>query len=83
MPTYEYSCAQCGDIEIFHSIKEDTKTVCPECGNELSKRISSGGAIIMRGREMNQYADVHLAKYWRDRKGRRHKVMPSDGHSKT
>ena len=82
MPTYEYDCQNCGRIEIFHSIMEDAKTVCPECDEEgLVKKISSGGAIIIGGREANQYADILKAKYWRDKNGVRHKVGPGDGHT--
>lgn len=83
MPTYGYDCANCGEIEIFHSIMDDPKTKCPECGQDgLERQISCGSAVIMRGKAMNQYNDVHLAKYWKDKQGRRHKVQPSDGHSK-
>lgn len=82
MPTYEYNCQTCGMVEIFHSIKDDPHTVCPECGKEgLERVISSGGAFIMKGKQMNQYNDVLQAKYWRDQNGVRHKVGPGDGHA--
>ncbi len=82
MPTYGYKCTKCGEIEIFHGISEEDKVVCPECNSDgLKKLISYGSAIIIAGREMNQYKDVLSAKYWRDKNGVKHKVTPGDGHS--
>ena len=82
MPTYEYNCEQCGTMEIFHGIKEDAHKVCPECGKKgLERLISGGAAVIIKGRQMNQYNDVKFAKYWRDQNGVRHKVGQGDGHS--
>jgi len=83
MPTYQYECESCGPMEIFHSIKDDAWTECPECGGEIQRLISCGGAVIMKGREANQYNDIQLAKYWRDKNGVRHKVTPSDGTTKS
>lgn len=38
MPTYEYACRSCGHtFEIVRSMKDDSLTVCPECGGELRK----------------------------------------------
>ena len=68
MPNYDYQCSKCGVIEIFHSINDDDLTVCPECNAEgLKKMISAGGAVIIAGREANQYRDIRAAKYWRDK----------------
>ncbi len=65
-------------------MSEDAKTVCPECGKRgLERLISGGAAVIIRGKEMNQYNDVKAARYWRDRDGIRHRVGPGDGHSKS
>jgi putative FmdB family regulatory protein len=84
VPTYDYKCSKCGTIEIFHGIHDEPVKVCPYCqASGLERLIGSGGAVIMAGKEMNQYNDVQLAKYWRDRKGQRHKVEPGDGHSKS
>jgi hypothetical protein len=38
-----------------------------------------GGGVIFKGREANQYNDIHAAKYWRDKNGVKHKVTPADG----
>jgi putative FmdB family regulatory protein len=82
MPLYEYQCKDCGVIEIFHGMKEDNKSICPECKSEgLTKMISAGSGIIIAGREANQYGDIHAAKYWRDKNGVRHAVTAADGHS--
>lgn len=87
MPFYEYkasdpekSCEYCKDIfETLQSIVSDSLTECPECGNKVDKLISSIGGVVFKGRQMNQYADVLQAKYWRDQNGVRHKVGPGDG----
>lgn len=51
MPTYDYVCDACGkEFEIFHSIKDDPKTDCPECGAaQLRRRIGAGGGLIFKG----------------------------------
>lgn len=52
MPTYEYYCSSCDkDIEVFHSIKADPITVCPECDKKgkIKRKISSGAGIIFKG----------------------------------
>ena len=51
MPTYEYRCKACSvELEIFHSMTEDARTECPECGEqELIRLISSGGAVLFKG----------------------------------
>jgi len=82
IPTYEYNCVNCGNIEIFHGINDDNKTICPQCNHEgLEKLVTSCGAIIIAGREANQYADIKQAKYWRDKNGIKHRVTDADGHT--
>lgn len=51
MPTYEYRCKACkAEMEIFHSMTEDARTECPECGEEeLERLISAGGGVIFKG----------------------------------
>jgi len=83
MPTYDYQCENCGPIEIVHSIKDDAWTSCPECNGKIERLLSSGGAVIIKGKEANQYNDIQYAKYWRDKNGVRHKVTPADGSSKS
>ena len=50
MPTYDYECAKCGQMEIFQSMREDALTKCPECGSKRFSRLISGGAgVIFKG----------------------------------
>ena len=51
MPTYDYSCPDCGyDFQRFHSMTKDPIKLCPECGNENVKRlIGAGGGLIFKG----------------------------------
>jgi putative FmdB family regulatory protein len=50
MPTYDYHCARCGDMELFQSIKAEALTRCPECGSKrFERRISCGGGVIFKG----------------------------------
>jgi len=84
MPTYEYDCINCGIIEIFHSIKDSNHSICPKCLSDgLKKIISSGAAIIIRGKSVSQYNDCKVSKNWRDVNGELHKVTSSDGHKKS
>jgi len=49
MPTYEYICKSCGHVfEVVQSMRDDTLTVCPECGGELRK-VFAPPAISFKG----------------------------------
>lgn len=50
MPTYGYSCPECGhEYEKMQKISDDTLAKCPECG-ALGRRVISGGAgLIFKG----------------------------------
>jgi len=49
MPTYEYSCKQCGEhLEVVQSFKDEPLEVCPNCGGELKKVFGSIG-IVFKG----------------------------------
>lgn len=42
MPLYEYECATCGEkTEVIRSFSDPPLTVCPNCGGELKKLLSS------------------------------------------
>ena len=42
MPLYEYECAKCGEkIEVIRSFSDPPLVVCPNCGGELKKLLSS------------------------------------------
>jgi putative FmdB family regulatory protein len=51
MPTYDYVCDACKhEVEIFHSIKDEPKRKCPECGRQKLRRlIGPGAAIVFKG----------------------------------
>ena len=51
MPTYDYVCDACQhQFEIFHSIKDEPKRKCPECGRQKLRRlIGPGAAIVFKG----------------------------------
>jgi putative FmdB family regulatory protein len=38
MPTYEYTCRNCGHtFDIVQAMSDESMTICPECGGELRK----------------------------------------------
>ncbi|MBR1843944.1 MAG: zinc ribbon domain-containing protein [Opitutales bacterium] len=51
MPTYDYVCEACGQtFEIFHSMSEPARTVCPACGKSaLKRKIGEGCGILFKG----------------------------------
>ena len=50
MPTYEYKCDSCGiEFERFQRINDDPIKLCPECGGEVRRLISSGGGLVFKG----------------------------------
>lgn len=47
MPTYEYSCNDCGEeLEVVQSIHDDSLTVCPNCGGPLRKHFGNVGVVF-------------------------------------
>jgi putative FmdB family regulatory protein len=48
MPTYTYTCSNCGVFEEQQSIKEDTLKTCPKCGMPVKRVITGGSGFIMR-----------------------------------
>ncbi|HZQ26631.1 MAG TPA: FmdB family zinc ribbon protein [Acidimicrobiales bacterium] len=49
MPTYEYTCKDCGDhLEVVQSFKDEPLTTCPSCGGPLRKVFGSIG-IAFKG----------------------------------
>ena len=47
MPTYEYSCNDCGErIDVVQSIHDDSLTVCPNCGGTLRKLFGNVGVVF-------------------------------------
>ncbi len=47
MPTYEYSCRDCGEpLEVVQSIHDDSLTTCPSCGGNLRKLFGNVGVVF-------------------------------------
>ncbi|MCW2755565.1 MAG: type antifreeze protein [Marmoricola sp.] len=47
MPTYQYSCTECGNFfEAVQSFSEDSLTVCPECDGKLRKVFNAVGVVF-------------------------------------
>jgi len=50
MPTYEYKCADCGEIfEEFQSMTAEALTECKFCNGKVSRLISGGSGLIFKG----------------------------------
>tara|TARA_B100001248_G_scaffold261149_1_gene251367 strand:+ start:7889 stop:8119 length:231 start_codon:yes stop_codon:yes gene_type:complete len=51
MPTYDYFCEDCSyEGEIFHSMSEPARTVCPSCGQQtLKRKIGTGAGLLFKG----------------------------------
>ena len=49
MPTYQYTCTECGEpLETVQKFSEEPLTVCPACGGRLRKVFSPVG-IVFKG----------------------------------
>jgi putative FmdB family regulatory protein len=47
VPTYQYSCTDCGHFfEVFQSFSDDSLTECPECGGTLRKVFNAVGVVF-------------------------------------
>ncbi len=47
MPTYQYSCTECGHFfEVVQSFSDDSLTVCPECEGRLRKVFNAVGVVF-------------------------------------
>ena len=78
MPIYEYGCTECGKhIEAFQKISEEPLTVCPDCGGELSKLISSTSFVLKGG---GWYADGYSSS---DKKPEKKAPAADSGEKKT
>ena len=49
MPTYQYTCRECGEqVEVVQKFTDDSLTICPACGGVLRKVFSPVG-IVFKG----------------------------------
>ncbi len=47
VPTYEYSCNDCGDrLDVVQSFTDNSLTVCPTCGGQLRKLFGNVGVVF-------------------------------------
>ena len=47
MPTYQYSCTECGHFfETFQNFSDDSLTTCPECQGRLRKVFNAVGVVF-------------------------------------
>ncbi|MBO0827925.1 MAG: FmdB family transcriptional regulator [Streptosporangiales bacterium] len=47
MPTYQYTCSDCGEpLEVVQRMTDDALTVCPACGGSLRKVFSPVGVVF-------------------------------------
>jgi putative FmdB family regulatory protein len=47
VPTYQYSCTECGHFfEAFQSFSDDSLTECPECQGRLRKVFNAVGVVF-------------------------------------
>jgi putative FmdB family regulatory protein len=52
MPTYDYQCKKCGNIqEEFHSINDKPSILCKVCNSECEKIFSTGGTFLLQGND--------------------------------
>jgi putative FmdB family regulatory protein len=73
MPTYEYTCRDCGHtFEIVQSMLDEPLTMCPECGGSLRK-VFAPPAISFKGSGF--YATDH------GKKAKRTEVKTGDDRS--
>ncbi len=50
MPTYEYKCENCGQVfEVRHSMNENPRVDCPQCGDTAKKMITGGSGFFLKG----------------------------------
>ena len=50
MPTYDYSCDNCGhEFEREQRITEKPLKKCPKCGKDKARRMIAGGGFILKG----------------------------------
>jgi len=63
MPTYEYECTKCGkSFELEQRITDRPRERCPDCRGKVTRVISGGGGIILKGSGFYQ-TDYRSAEY--------------------
>ena len=65
MPTYEYTCPQQHDFELFQKMSDKPRAKCPVCGRAATRKISGGAGLHFKG------SGFYITDYGRDGKGPR------------
>lgn len=84
MPTYEYTCDNCGHrFERFQSIKAGPLRVCPKCGKSRLKRlIGAGAGVIFKGSGF-YHTDYRSESYKKAEKKEKDSTETKAGEKKT
>ena len=90
MPTYQYSCNDCGHFfEIVQSFSDDSLTVCPECEGRLRKVFNAVGVVFKgsgfyRTDSRNQKTGAEVgSRWWRRLRGQRLEEVPTAGRARS
>lgn len=65
MPTYEYSCPNGHEFELFQKMSDKPRAKCPVCGRPAVRRISGGAGLLFKG------SGFYITDYGKDGKGPR------------
>lgn len=50
MPTYQYSCSDCGhDLEAVQSFTDDSLVDCPACGKPALRKVFGNVGVVFKG----------------------------------
>ena len=50
MPTYEYSCSNCGaELEVVQKMSDDTLVDCPECKEPTLRKLFNNVGVMFKG----------------------------------
>ena len=50
MPTYTYSCAECGPMDFYQSIDDKAFTNCPRCDSVFFKKVYGNVGVQFKGK---------------------------------
>ena len=82
MPTYRYECAKCTKVhEVFHGISEPPRKKCPDCGGRLTRLISGGGGVILKGSGFHN--TDYRSKSWKNAESKSESAAKSEAAPKS
>ena len=85
MPTYQYSCTDCGHFfEAVQSFSDDSLTVCPECEGRLRKVFNAVGVVFKgSGFYRNDSRGPNARRRLEERRSRRTAAKDADRRRRT